>query len=188
MKENPTKKALSEALVTLCVTEPFDKISVSELTDFAKVRRQTFYYHYADKVALLKDVFYSDALHYLDHEITLDNWEEETYLMLKATYAKPEFYRQTLMAEQLTFLKLFTDLLEARFMDLFTLLDAEKLLLPEDKVFYAGFFAYGCSGVLQRWIKNGYVETPLAIAARLFQLAKDVEMFSSRLYHDEQLK
>lgn len=186
MKENPTQKALTEALVTLWATEPFEKISVSELTDYAKVRRQTFYYHYPDKQALLKDVYYRDALHFIDHEISLDNWEEQTFLMLKAIYAKPEFYRQTMMSEHLTLLKLLTDLLQARFMDLFTILDTENLLLPEDMIFYAGFFAYGCSGVLQQWIQNGLVESPLAIASRLFQLAKDVEMYSSRLYHDEQ--
>lgn len=182
MKKNTTKEALHQALFSLCEKKPFSKISVKEITEAADLNRQTFYYYYPDKEALLKEVYYADSLHYLDQEISLDNWEEQVLLMLKAIYQKKEFYQNTLVFPKEILFTSFAYLLEERFLDLFALLDQDKHLLAEDKKFYAGFFADGCSGVLKKWLKTGLIETPIEIAARLFRLAKDVEFFAMRLY------
>jgi AcrR family transcriptional regulator len=44
-----TKKALSEAFISLLQKKPFDEITINELCDTAGVRRATFYKHYNDK-------------------------------------------------------------------------------------------------------------------------------------------
>ena len=66
----------------------------------------------------------------------------------------------------------------------------EKTLFvsARDKLFYARFFSYGCSGVLVNWITNEYEETPMEIAMQLFRLAKDTELYSYRLYAKEELE
>lgn len=182
MKAEPTKELLGDALITLCHEEPFEKITVKDLTELAKVNRQTFYYHYHDKQELLQDVYYRDCLFYLDQDLTLDNWEEQTLKMLKAIYQRPVFYRQTFFTSHDVLMTQLTSLLERQFLNLFTLLDQDHGLLAADKIFYAGFFAYGCSGVLRKWITENYPESPIEVAAKLFRLAKDVEFFAFRLY------
>ncbi|WP_071131075.1 TetR/AcrR family transcriptional regulator [Enterococcus timonensis] len=182
MNKSGTENLLRQALVRLCLKEPFAKISVKEITEEAGINRQTFYYHYKDKEMLLKEVYYHDCLHYLDQEISLDNWEEQTLLLLKAIYQKSAFYQNTLSSSQEALFHDFSELIEARFLDLFSLLDQDKILLAEDKNFYAGFFADGCSGVLKKWLQTGLKEQPIEMAARLFRLAKDVEFFAMRLY------
>lgn len=181
-KKKSTKKALQEALIHLCLEQPFSKVSVKEITQEAGINRQTFYYHYKDKETLLKEVYYEDSLHFMDEDISLTNWEEEALLMLKAMYEKKDFYQHSLYGKNYLLFDIFTDLIESRFIDLFALLDEDKHLLVEDKNFYASFFAYGCSGVLQKWLVTGLKEPPIEMAARLYRLAKDVEFFAMGLY------
>lgn len=182
MKKNATRQALQDALIQLSSEKSYEKISVAQIADKAKINRQTFYYHYKSKNALLKEVCYEDSLRYIDQDISLDNWEEQMLLMLKAIYNKADFYRSILFTPEDILLSEFTNLIEERFLHLFYLLDEDKSLEPADRNFYAAFFAYGCAGVLKRWLQQGLKESPIEIAARQFRLAKDIEFFSMRLY------
>ncbi len=182
MKKNATRQALQDALVALSAEKSYEKISVAQIADRAHINRQTFYYHYKSKNDLLKEICYEDSLHYLDQDISLDNWEEQMLLMLKVMYNKSDFYQNILFTPQDILLTEFIRLIEERFLHLFHLLDEDHALEPEDRNFYAGFFAYGCAGVLKRWLQTGLKESPIEIAARQFRLAKDVEFFSMRLY------
>lgn len=48
-----TKKALTEALLTLMKQKNFDKIKISDICEEALINRSTFYAHYEDKYDLL---------------------------------------------------------------------------------------------------------------------------------------
>ena len=49
-----SREALCSALLDLLETEPFDKISVRQIVDVARVGYNTFFRHYADKEAMLR--------------------------------------------------------------------------------------------------------------------------------------
>ena len=49
LRVQKTKKALSEAFISLLSEKTFEEITVNELCDAAGVRRATFYKHYSDK-------------------------------------------------------------------------------------------------------------------------------------------
>lgn len=51
-----TRRRLQEGLLTLMATEPFQAITVKEITNRADVNRGTFYLHYTDKFDLLAGV------------------------------------------------------------------------------------------------------------------------------------
>ena len=57
-----TKTALSNALKGLMENKPFNKITVSELTDQCGLNRKTFYYHFRDIQQLLKWTIEQDAV------------------------------------------------------------------------------------------------------------------------------
>ncbi|MGX7350449.1 TetR/AcrR family transcriptional regulator [Enterococcus canis] len=182
-----TKKALAEALMALCREKPYEKISVQELTKHAQLNRQTFYYHFPDKQALLQWTYENQALHFLADEVTtIDNWEEQALKMLKAITAEEAFYTSSVKADQQVLATTFSEMIQGLFIRLFEQMDIEKQLLAEDKEFYARFFSYGCSGVLLNWIVKGYQEPPLIIATQLFRLAKDIEFFAYRLYTEQE--
>lgn len=181
-----TKKAIAKALIDLCDRKLFSKISVQDITKEVGLNRQTFYYHFTDKYDLLRWVYMQDSLVYLDStDLSLDNWEEQALKMLKAMKEKSDFYYNTVSSDSDILMSAFSEITIKLFSNLFDQMDEEKQLLPEDKAFYARFFSYGCSGVLNNWIIENYKETPLEIATQLFRLAKDTEFFSHRLYLQE---
>ena len=52
-----TKKALKEALFGLLQKQNFDSITTTQICETAMISRNTFYNYYADKYALLEDIF-----------------------------------------------------------------------------------------------------------------------------------
>ena len=57
MNNEQTKETIAAALKDLCLTTPFDKISVTSLLSASHVGRTTFYYHFEDKYALVNWIF-----------------------------------------------------------------------------------------------------------------------------------
>lgn len=53
LRVKKTKKALSEAFMSLLKQKSFEEITVNELCECAGVRRATFYKHYSDKFSFL---------------------------------------------------------------------------------------------------------------------------------------
>ena len=96
-KVEPTKLAISRAYMDLCKEKAPTKISVQEISERAQIKRQTFYYHFQDKQALLKWVYLNNSLKYLVEErVLLDNWEEQVLKMLKAMQEEAIFYQNIL--------------------------------------------------------------------------------------------
>ena len=184
-----TKQLIKNVLIDLCQKQSFQKISVQKIAHEAGINRQTFYYHFTDKYDLLRWVYYEDCLCYLDpHSLSLDNWEAQALKMLKAIDAQKEFYANTVTSDQEILQNELTAVIQQSFIKIFDQMDEEKQLSKADKLFYARFFSYGCSGVLINWITHDYEETPLEIAVQLFRLAKDTELYSYRLYAKEELE
>lgn len=183
------KQQIAKALMALVDRKAYRQITVQDIANEAQINRQTFYYHFADKDQLLHWIYLHDSLRYLTSDaLALDNWEEQALQMLKAMLAKSDFYQKTVADSPDVLLGEFTAIIIRLFGRLFEDFDREEMLSPEDKNFYGRFFAYGCSGVLLAWIREGYQETPLTIATQLFRLAKDVEFYSYRIYQEDDQK
>jgi len=210
--EHKTKVKLAECYLQLCAEKNSSKISVRELTTAAQVNRQTFYYHFKDIQALLHWIYCQDALKYLiEEQVALDNWEEQVFKLLKSIYQKRFFYKMVLLENRESVMQAFFPIIEQVFRQLFRQVDEEEKLSENDHQFYSRFFSFGCCGnfrqvdeeeklsendhqfysrffsfgccgILETWIKEDYPEQPVAIAAQLFQLAKDIELFSYRIY------
>lgn len=182
---NVTKKKLAEALQKLTIEKDYEKISVQEISQAADLNRQTFYYHFKDKAALLCWTYMETGLYALTENLSLDNWEEAVLEMLKQIKENSDFYQKTVMEDPDVLMNQFIQLTQTLFIRLFDEVDQEKLLSGTDKRFYARFLSYGCGGILIDWIKEDYPEPPITIAAQLFRFAKDIEFFASRLYEKE---
>ncbi|MGX7196081.1 TetR/AcrR family transcriptional regulator [Enterococcus olivae] len=180
---NKTKQVIATSYIQLCTEKEYAKISIQEIAFRAQLNRQTFYYHFKDKQELLRWIYFNDSLKYLVAEkVTLDNWEEQALKMLKAMKEKALFYQSSLIGDRDILINEFFSIVERIFQQLFRQVDEEKELSSQDILFYSRFFAFGCSGILETWIRGDFQELPLEIAAQLFRLAKDIELFSYRIY------
>ena len=71
-----TKQALAAALKELMAQKPIDKITIHDITDRCAIRRQNFYYHFADVYDLMRWMFQEEAMSLLrQHEGAL-LWQE----------------------------------------------------------------------------------------------------------------
>ena len=57
-----TKHALAAALKALMAQRPLDKITINDITELCGIRRQNFYYHFADVYDLLRWTFDEEAM------------------------------------------------------------------------------------------------------------------------------
>ena len=71
-----TKNALSASLKKLLLQKPFDKITVTDITEDCGLNRMTFYYHFQDIYDLLEWTCQEDARKYLKNKKTYDTWQE----------------------------------------------------------------------------------------------------------------
>lgn len=79
MKNSPsetTKRELAAALKQLLATKPLEKITIRELADFCGIRRETFYYHFADIYDLLKWMFHEEFMDLLRRQDGMILWQE----------------------------------------------------------------------------------------------------------------
>ena len=136
---------------------------------------------------MIRWIYKTDALIYLTSEnISLDNWEEAALKMLKAMRQNGTFYRKSVTYDRDILMSEFYQITEPLFQRLFDEVDKEQQLSQQDIAFYSRFFSYGCSGILETWIRDDFPEMPLEIATQLFRLAKDVEFFSYQIYQKEE--
>lgn len=77
-----TKDIISQSFKKLMEKKSFDKITISDISNEAKINRQTFYYHFHDKYELLNTIFYNDVIVELIDGFSIDNWAEKFLTML----------------------------------------------------------------------------------------------------------
>ena len=58
-----TKQALAKGLKATLEHKSLDRVTVGDITTFCGLNRQTFYYHFEDKYALLNWIYYTCLLY-----------------------------------------------------------------------------------------------------------------------------
>lgn len=75
-----TKVDISTALTTLLAKKAIDDITVREIVELCDIRRQTFYYHFADIYALMDwTLEYRLGIYRKAHELPERDWKEELW-------------------------------------------------------------------------------------------------------------
>lgn len=160
-----TKKALAQAFITLMEKKPFNKITISEIVSSCHLKRQTFYYHFEDKYALVYWLFQQDI-----NDLTLLIKEETTadHVLQFCTYfqSQREFYRNLFMNGDKRILR---DMIFQKLYDKFY--DELACYESEDnqfRDFVSNYVAIGTSGILFQWLMN--------------ENHQDIETFADYLY------
>lgn len=100
MEEKPdVEKALAASLKRLAVSEPFEKITIKEITDGAHVIRVTFYNHFQDKYELLEWIIQTDILEPVHILLKNSMYREAVVLIFTNIQKDREFYEHVSKTE-----------------------------------------------------------------------------------------
>ncbi len=163
-----TKRRLREGLLQLMEARPLQEISVKELTELVDVNRGTFYFHYPDLYALLRDMeqdFFESFSHTLHEDIP--HGEAAYHYLLGAIFA--------FVGENASFCRImlgpygdmqFVNRVKALVNDTISFFwqmkehDAD----PSKYEMYNVFIINGCIGLIQKWLDDPGRTSPADMA------------------------
>lgn len=174
MSSADTKELIGRSFKHLMEKKAFDKITISDISNEAKINRQTFYYHFHDKYELLNTVFYNDIIVELIDGFSIDNWTEKFFTLLITIKNNAKFYKNALNTnygnEFRTYLLDITQKLLYEFIEKLT----EKRSIDDaDRRYISKFFAYGITGIIIDWVTSGMKDSPEFITKYLEEIIDD---------------
>ena len=174
---NITKKAIANSFKEQMENRPFNKISVTDITDGCGLNRQSFYYHFQDKYDLINWIFETEILIPVANDFSMDKWQEKLLEILNMLEKNHKFYTNAIKYANTEFrayiLEVVTEYYKAIVKDMQR--SSNKTIAEEDELFISSFFAYGTAGVFGDWIMGGMKEKPEKLTNRLSNLAKECE-------------
>ena len=169
-----TKRALENALKTLLLKKPLNKITISDVTEECGVNRMTFYYHFKDIYDLVEWCCLEDAGKALQDKKTYDTWQEGFLQIFEAARENKPFilnvYRCVDQEQMEKYLKPPVDSL---IMGVIEEECAGLTVRDEDKAFIAQVYGYIFIGLMLDWIRDDMREDPETIVGRLATLIRD---------------
>lgn len=98
-----TVTALETALKDIMRQTPFEKITVSDITNRCQLNRQTFYYHFADKYALLGQIYKQEIFDPFTDGLTFENWNTHCCKCLRRWRRTRRFIRMRCSTQTMSF-------------------------------------------------------------------------------------
>ena len=167
-----TKSALLKAFGELLEEKPFNKISISDLTERCGLNRMTFYYHFDNIYELMIWGLETQLLAAAKDCINYDNWQTGYlrvfyFALERKLYIKKIF--QTIEQENLeVYLNKICERMVASVID-------EKsggAIKEEDKLFTSQICSHVLIGTLVSWVTRGMKEQPEVMVKKVGCLLK----------------
>ena len=165
-----TKRAIADSLKELTKIKTFDKISVKDISEKCGINRQTFYYHFEDKFALLKWIYETDLLDKHLQDVSFDNWNIKLEQILTDMAQDKQFYTNTINHTENYIQEYLLVQAQKIFEQAITVIDesvnneTRRSVSDAQRNFIARFFAYGSCGMIIEWVSHGMEETPAYIS------------------------
>lgn len=165
-----TKRKLAGALKELMNTMPFDKITVSDITEKCYIHRQTFYYHFQDRYELLDWLIYDELLSPLMDDFNLDTMYDKFYDMFTTMSNDKKFYQNAIKINSDDLNRFISSIAIKQLIEVMKnikkSIGIENTYNNSDES-TAEFFGYGISGVTIAWVQKGMKETPREMVERI---------------------
>ena len=157
-----TKRKIAYALKELMETVPFEKITISDISQKSNVHRQTFYYHFQDRYELLDWLLNMELVSNFVEDFSYSNIEEKFYGVFSTIYNDRKFYQNAVSINMTDVYKYFARLSTKQLLALVnTTLQKNEIDEEEcDAVSIAEFFGFGLGGMIISWIERGMKESP----------------------------
>ena len=181
---NITKKAIANSFKNLMETRPFNKISITDITDGCGLNRQSFYYHFQDKYDLINWIFETEVLIPVANDFKIERWQEKLLEILKMLESNHKFYTNAIKYANTEFRAYILGVVTEYYIIVVKQMqkNANKMIAEDDELFISSFFAYGTAGVFSDWIMGGMKDSPEKLTERLSNLAKECEKICVERY------
>lgn len=180
-----TKKAIAQGFKDLMKEKTFDKITIQDITKACGLNRQTFYYHFQDKYELVDWIFYNEAIALISGDLTYENWDQKVSVLLHHMKNDSHFYMNTLKISMESGFQEYLFRITKELFGNLILQIYEQVQLDEID-FIASFYAFGISGTIIFWARNGMKESPEELVQELRFLSEGTQRFASTRYNTNQ--
>ena len=171
-----TKKKLAGALKELMKTTPFDKITVSDITEKCNVHRQTFYYHFQDRYELLDWIFATEIIDPFVTDFTFENMAEKFNNLFDTMLESKKFYQNALKTNGDDLTRYISRIASEQFKNVISIISKEAKkynAIEDDNMLLGVFFGYGITGVIINWAIKGMKEDSKQMTARIENLIEN---------------
>ena len=151
MKQQITKRAITESFRALLAVKPLDKITVRDIVEDCGLTRNTFYYHYEDIYDLLSDVLESEIERALSVPAGGASWETMLLDMLSFLIDSPQIGRHIFQSK---------------------CQDAMRVYSQQDRKLICDICCHALYGLLEEWLtgrSDVALEAELRRVAQLFE-------------------
>lgn len=173
-----TKKAIAQGFKEIMKEKSFDKITILDITKKCGLNRQTFYYHFQDKYELVDWIYFNEAIAVVASDMRADNWDQKVMDLLIKMKSDDFFYINTLRTPlESGFQEYLFNITKELFCTIVTKIHGKLNLESID--FIASFYAFGISGTVIFWARNGMKESPEDIVKEMRILSEGTQKFAA---------
>lgn len=165
-----TEADMANALKELMKAKSFEKISISDITNYCGMHRQTFYYHFVDKYELLEWIVHNELILPLVNDFSLDNLYDKFMVMFDTMRAEKNFYQSALKININELFNYISNLATRQFSLLLNEIERTNNIKSHNEneiKMMSEFFGFGISGVILEWVHHGMKETPQEMVIRI---------------------
>ncbi|WP_400219718.1 TetR/AcrR family transcriptional regulator C-terminal domain-containing protein [Methanomethylophilus alvi] len=165
-----TKQALIASFKKLLETEPFDKITISDITNDCGLSRQTFYYHFRDLFDMIRWIYNSESLNEIGGRGGYGTWQDKIRELFDYTLNNKSLILGTFNSKcRNDLVGYYMDVSIRRISDIVEM-KSDGDIAEKDKKFIASVYAYAFVGIMVDWISDGMKESSEEMVDRVYKI------------------
>ena len=165
-----TKQALIASFKKLLETEPFDKITISDITNDCGLSRQTFYYHFRDIFDMIRWIYNSESLNEIGGRGGYGTWQDKIRELFDYTLNNKTLILGTFNSKcRNDLVGYYMDVSIRKISDIVEM-KSDGDIAEKDKKFIASVYAYAFVGIMVDWISDGMKESSEEMVDRVYKI------------------
>ena len=165
-----TKQALIASFKKLLETEPFDKITISDITNDCDLSRQTFYYHFRDIFDMIRWIYNSESLNEIGGRGGYGTWQDKIRELFDYTLNNKSLILGTFNSKcRNDLVGYYMDVSIRKISDIVEM-KSDGDIAEKDKKFIASVYAYAFVGIMVDWISDGMKESSEEMVDRVYKI------------------
>lgn len=176
-----TQLKLAKSLKELMANQPFEKLSVSDITNNCSLHRQTFYYHFEDKYELLDWIVYKELMEPLIDGFSFDNMYEHFMRLFTTMVDEKKFYLNAFKIDVNDLSRYINRLAYEQFMVVIDCLEKNSGIKSNynENMMFAEFLGYGFVGIVFGWAQRGMKDSPEEMTRHLERIINNLIQLAS---------
>lgn len=156
-----TKLMIAEGLKQLLESTPFADIAVGDIAKYCKISRNTFYYHFKDKYDIISWIFFTEITPIIGEDVTIEHWGDGLLSLCRYMQENRKFYLNVFGFQgQNSFSECLMDFYQNLAESMLYGEGDEGPLSKQQIRQISRFYAYGLTGTVLDWARNGMLNDP----------------------------